>query len=288
VFVAGACRSPPPPAQASSATPPATSQASAERAPASASPAVALMEDIARDIEALGATHPQLAGFRAAEHLHRDQLVISYEFHTHPPRGRGGWTAAVPNPDADGIWLYVDLHDPQSTAQIHTQPVVPTIHVLGQTLFMLLLEGESTRPASGDLHAILESRAREAAASDACGHPSDGETPPTHVVAMDDILAKKPRSGRFTTEGWAQIARHCPLCPPGALCKPCEEVVWLSPMFGAFKDPLERDQNLVLAVPDARRFAVVRHYRVVFVACDRSSDPAAPLSAELRGLQEIP
>jgi hypothetical protein len=105
---------------------------------------------------------------------------------------------------------------------------------------------------------------------------------------MDDLLARRPRSGRFVTEGWAQITRHCPPCPPGALCKPCEEVVWLSPVFGAFKDPLSRDENLVLDVPDARRFELHRRYRVVFVACHHSSNPTAPLAAELRGFEPIP
>jgi hypothetical protein len=73
------------------------------------------------------------------------------------------------------------------------------------------------------------------------------------------------------------------------MCKPCEEVVWLSPSFGDFKDPLERDQNLVLSVPDARSFDQRKHYRVMFAACDAQSTlPAAPLRAELRGLELLP
>jgi hypothetical protein len=248
------------------------------------------MDAIARDIEALGSAYPQLAAFRAAQHLDRDRLVIEYAFHTHTATHRGGWTAGVPNPDADGIWLHVDLHDADSKAQIHTQPDVPLLDALGEKLLMLLLEGMTVKPAAGELRAILAGRAAEANALDACGHPSESERPSAGatMVGIDDITARKPRSGRFVSEGWVQIVHHCAPCPPSAACKPCEEVVWLSAVRGAFKDPLARDQNLVLAVPDAHQFDMLGHYRVVFVACSVSSDPAAPLTAELRGFERIP
>lgn len=254
---------------------------------------MALLEAIARDIEALGARHPQLADFRAAKHFDREHLAIDYAFHTHASTHRGGWTSGVPNPDPDGIWLYIDLHDPGSTAQIDTQPVVPMIDVLGRKLMMLLLEGDAARPpAAGALHAILERRARAASPSDTCtGVVTDTETPstaPGERIALDDLLARRPRSGRFVTEGWVQIAHHCPPCPPGAWCKPCEEVVWLSPVAGAYKDPLTRDQNLVVAVRDATRFAVIQRYRVVVAACLSSTAPDAPLTVELRGFERIP
>ena len=101
------------------------------------------------------------------------------------------------------------------------------------------------------------------------------------------MVAQKPRSGRFTVEGWVQIARPCPPCPPGANCKPCEDTVWLSSVRGAYKDPLARDQSLVIAVPDARRFVVMDHVRVVVVACDMSGVVDAPLTVELRGLEVV-
>jgi hypothetical protein len=256
-------------------------------APAPAS-AVALLEGIAADIEALAARFPQLAAFRAATHLDRARLVIEYGHHTHPATHHGGWTSGVPNPDPDGIWLYVDLHDPADMAQIHTQPDVPMVDALGQKLELLVLEGSATTRAQDALRAILRRRAAEA---DPCGRPADGEPPSAHGserVTLDELLARKPRTGRFTTEGWVQIAHHCGTCPPGALCKPCEEIVWLSPMAGAYKDPLARDQNLVIAVPDARRFDLVRRYRVTVVACGPSGAPEAPLTLELRGFERLP
>jgi hypothetical protein len=146
------------------AVPPVASVPVSASAPASTpSTPVALLGAIALDIEALGPRYPQLAGFRAAQNFDRGRLVIEYAHHTHPSTHRGGWTSGVPNPDADGIWLYVDLHGADSMAQIHTQPMVPMLDVLGQKLMMLLLEGEATRPAAGALQAILENRARGAA-----------------------------------------------------------------------------------------------------------------------------
>jgi hypothetical protein len=126
------------------------------------------------------------------------------------------------------------------------------------------------------------------ATSDRCGHSRDDEPPAEQATSLDDVVARKPRSGRFTTEGWLQNAHHCPECPPGADCKPCNEIIWLSAVRGAYKDGLSREFDLMLSVPDARRFEMLRHYRVVFVACGWSSDPAAPLTAELRGFALLP
>ena len=79
---------------------------------------------IAKDIAALKDRYPQLADFDVDKHCQPDDLKISYGYRTHDPEHRGGWTAAVPNPDPDGIWFYIDFHDPKSMRQIHTQPVV--------------------------------------------------------------------------------------------------------------------------------------------------------------------
>jgi hypothetical protein len=182
--------------------------------------------------------------------------------------------------------LYIDLHDPQSRAQIHTQPMLPLIDVLGQKLMSIVFEGDATKRASEAIGAII---ARRAAAVDPCGHPTEDESPSTNGgerLPMDWILARKPRAGRFTTEGWVQLASHCSPCAPGATCKPCEEVVWLSSSFGAFKDGLTRDHDLVVTVPDARHFDMLGHYRVTFVACIPPTQ--APLHAELRGFERLP
>jgi hypothetical protein len=87
--------------------------------------------------------------------------VIGYAFHTHPPQRRGGWTSGVPNPDDDGIWFHIDLHDPDSQAQIHTQPVVFTKVKLGKKIaFLLMLEGGKTKPAAGRIWEIIQDVAK--------------------------------------------------------------------------------------------------------------------------------
>jgi hypothetical protein len=112
---------------------------------------------IARDIEKLKPECPYLVDFDREKHVDRAGARIDYGYHTHPPKPRGGWVGAVPNPDPDGVWLYIDLHDPASTSQIHTQPVVPMLHVGDNLLMMLVLEGERVRPCAGKLRAILQS-----------------------------------------------------------------------------------------------------------------------------------
>src|SRR5881296_3429102 len=100
------------------------------------------IEGIARDIAGLKESYPQLKDFSVAEHLHTDRHEIWYSYHTHKPVGRGGWTSGVPNPDEDGIWFYIDFHDPRSAAQIHTQPAVASQYCVGDMrLSFLSLEG---------------------------------------------------------------------------------------------------------------------------------------------------
>ena len=89
------------------------------------------IEGIARDIAGLKESYPQLKDFSVAEHLHTDRHEIWYSYHTHKPVGRGGWTSGVPNPDEDGIWFYIDFHDPRSAAHIHTQPAVASQYCVG-------------------------------------------------------------------------------------------------------------------------------------------------------------
>jgi len=110
---------------------------------------------IAKDIAALKGTHPQLVDFDVEKHCHPDRLVIDYDYHTHPPRHRGGWTAGVPNPDPDGVWFYIDFHDPDSMAQIHTQPVVPERRRGDKRVMFLMLQGEKTKSLSGPIEEIL-------------------------------------------------------------------------------------------------------------------------------------
>jgi hypothetical protein len=117
----------------------------------------ATLRAIAADIEALGATRPQLAAFRADTHLDADAARIDYAWRTHATHHAGGWTAGVPNPDADGLWFHIDVHDPASTAQIHTQPLVERWCLGDAAVSFLILEGERTEPVAGALRGILES-----------------------------------------------------------------------------------------------------------------------------------
>jgi hypothetical protein len=116
------------------------------------------IQEIAGDIERLKAQFPQLRDFSAHAHCDPQRLVISYSFKTHAPPRQGGWTSGVPHPDDDGVWFYIDFHDPDSTAQIHTQPVVPPLYYRGKNVMFLSLEGAQTQPLASALQKILFAR----------------------------------------------------------------------------------------------------------------------------------
>lgn len=115
-----------------------------------------ILENIADEISTLKESYPQLAEFSTTKNLQTESLTISYEYKTHEPKRRGGWTSGVPNPDPDGLWFYIDLHDPNSIAQIHTQPVVQKGVVGEKEVMFLILEGEKTKPLSGKIWEILK------------------------------------------------------------------------------------------------------------------------------------
>jgi hypothetical protein len=111
---------------------------------------------IVRDIEAMKGEFPQLREF-SANHRFIDRLAIEYQFHTHPPEPRGGWTSGVPNPDDDGVWFYLDFHDPQSKAELYEQPDVNTRACFGRMeVFLLMLEGKKTKPLEARLWAVVK------------------------------------------------------------------------------------------------------------------------------------
>lgn len=114
-----------------------------------------MLRAIARDLEALRGDFPQLADFSAEAAFDAGRLTISYQFRTHAPAKRGGWTAGVPNPDDDGVWFHIDFHDPVSSAQLHTQPVVPERWFRDQRVTLLLLEGGKTRSLAPAITEIL-------------------------------------------------------------------------------------------------------------------------------------
>lgn len=111
-----------------------------------------VMSQVARDIAVLKPGFPQLAEFKLAA---QDGTKITYAFRTHPAARSGGWTSGVPNPDNDGVWFYIDIHDADSNAQIHTQPLTADQCIGDKRVSFLILEGDGTRPLSGEIEKIL-------------------------------------------------------------------------------------------------------------------------------------
>jgi hypothetical protein len=62
----------------------------------------------------------------------------------------------VPNPNDDGVWFYIDFHDPHSTRQIHTQPMIAKYCLGDQRLSFLILEGKKSKPVGGNIWQILQ------------------------------------------------------------------------------------------------------------------------------------
>jgi hypothetical protein len=178
LLVVAACRTPPsvPGPAETAAAPQASTASSAALAPAplaapststastptpapsaaavAPSPA-AVIAAIAGEIDRLKPACPQLVEFDREKHVDLAGARIDYGYHTHRSTRPGGWVSGVPNPDPDGVWFYIDVHDPASTAQIHTQPVTPMLHVGDKLLMMLILEGERVPPCAGKIRAIL-------------------------------------------------------------------------------------------------------------------------------------
>jgi len=102
-------------------------------------------------------TYPQLKEFSTDKHVDIENLKLDYSYHTHEPERTGGWTSGVPNPDPDGIWFYIDLHDKDSTAQKHTQPVTGiSIEFGNKKICFLILQGSETKSISGEIISIFE------------------------------------------------------------------------------------------------------------------------------------
>ena len=91
------------------------------------------------------------------ENTDSERLRITYGFRTHRSERSGGWVSGVPNPDPDGIWFYIDLHDPDSTAQIHTQPFTgPPLAFDNKIVSFLILEGAETQSIRDEILSILK------------------------------------------------------------------------------------------------------------------------------------
>jgi len=115
-----------------------------------------VIDNIGQDIAELKSAFPQLSDFSADKNVHAEQLQITYQYNTHKARHYGGWTAGVPNPDSDGIWFYLDIHDAASNAQIHTQPVTLPICLDNKRVSFLILEGDETKSIQASIWGILK------------------------------------------------------------------------------------------------------------------------------------
>jgi hypothetical protein len=110
---------------------------------------------IARGLERLGETYPQLQEFDAKTHSDTERLEISYTYRIGPPPQAAGWRGAAPDPEPQGMFLYIGFHAPDSTRQIHTQPVTLPRHYKDLAVTVLLLEGDDTDPAAEAITQVL-------------------------------------------------------------------------------------------------------------------------------------
>lgn len=155
-LLVGACRErpsavvPDPAAQASTAPSSAVSGKSSYAATCAA---------IAAEIEALSPDHPQLAGFHADSAALEPDCRITHTYHCHPAKHGGGWSAGVPQPDADGLWLHLGIFDPTgpaATSQLYTQPAfLPARTLHGRRVVLFVHEGSATKPLQLEILKIL-------------------------------------------------------------------------------------------------------------------------------------
>ena len=114
------------------------------------------LQSIAQDIVGLKNEFPQLSEFLPSKNVENEQLIISYGYHTHTAAYHGGWTSGVPNPDDDGVWFYIDFHEADSQAQIHTQPETIAMCLGSKRVSFLMLEGQKTKSLAGRIWTVLQ------------------------------------------------------------------------------------------------------------------------------------
>ena len=115
------------------------------------------IKKVAEEISMLKITYPQLKEFSLDKHVDLEKLKIEYSYHTHDSERTVGWTSAVPNPYPDGIWFYIDLHNKDSMAQIHTQPFTGIPLKFGNKIIcFLILQGSETQSISAEIRSILK------------------------------------------------------------------------------------------------------------------------------------
>jgi hypothetical protein len=112
---------------------------------------------VSEEIAMLKETYPQLKEFSIDKHVDIENLQVDYSCNTHKSERTGGWTSGVPKPYSDGIWFYIDLHDKDSTAQIHTQPITGMSFKFGnKNICFLILEGAETKSILSEIISIFK------------------------------------------------------------------------------------------------------------------------------------
>jgi len=114
-----------------------------------------VMRAIAVEIAALAPEFPQLKEF-SVDHNVQD-LRIDYDYHTHRSPDKPGWLGAARWPDDDGIWLVINVHDPDPAEQIETKPVLQPLCIGTKRVLFLIWEGDKTKRASHRISSILRS-----------------------------------------------------------------------------------------------------------------------------------
>jgi hypothetical protein len=119
-----------------------------------------VLQAVARDIAGLRGEFPQLKEFSPAVNVNPKGIAgpaIDYGYHTHRAKQAGGWTSGVPNPNDDGVWFWIDVHDADTRAQIDTQPMTGAALCLDdKRVQFLILEGKKTKSVGGRIWAILK------------------------------------------------------------------------------------------------------------------------------------
>jgi hypothetical protein len=170
--------------------------------------------------------------------------------------------APMPAPDASSVALAPTVNDasPATVSPVDAAaPVVDNAHARPATCVRAFVDDATLRRA-----------------------------PEGEPISIADLFARAPSAGRFTVEGFVQLPHHCPTCPKGVFCKPCEDSIWLSESRGAFKHPLSPDVDLLVSVPDATPFELLHRARLTIELCERRQPRARLPDLELRGYRLLP
>lgn len=103
------------------------------------------LKEISWDIQGLKDKYDQMRDFSTNKDTDLLHLKITYGYSTHDSPKIGGWSVGTPVPNDDGVWLYFDLHEPDSKTEIDNQPITTEPMCLeSKHIQFILLEGSKT------------------------------------------------------------------------------------------------------------------------------------------------